>query len=175
MRLGWVAVALLLSACDAAYDEFVEGDLDLGPLWSGRYEGRWRFAGDPAELAAFAGPAWMTIELRPEDPPPGAWRRPLTLEMYQHDEPTRRAGAIGRGRIVVDGQETPFWLRGNTFLDFTLSAEFTGPVPGLSELSGNSLELLLEAKRDPANDWLYVTFGPDPLGGKTGFAYERVE
>lgn len=51
-RLGWVALALLFSACAAVYDEFVEGGEDPGHVWSGRYEGRWRFVGDPAELAA---------------------------------------------------------------------------------------------------------------------------
>lgn len=95
--------------------------------------------------------------------------------MYQHDEQPRLAGAIGRGRILVDGQETDFWLRGNTFFDFALTAEFTGPVRDLTELSGNSLGLLLEAQRDPEDDWLYTYFGPDPFGGKTGFAYERLE
>jgi len=174
-KLAWLALALPLVACDAVYDEFVEGDTDLGHVWSGRYEGRWHFEGDPAELAVFAGPEWTTIEFHPEDPPPGAWRGPLSLKMYQHDERTRTAGAIGRGRIIVDGHETIFWLRGNTFVDFELVAEPTDPLPGLTAQSRGSLGLMFEAKRDPDNDWLFISFGPNPDGSVYSFAYSRAE
>jgi hypothetical protein len=140
-------VALLAANGDRIYDEFIEGDYDPKFLEAGRHAGEWEFCGDERELAEFAGAPWHRIrfDLAPVN------------------------GA--QDALVIGGAPQPF----------TMDAGFWGtriffehPLPGVTARAyGRRLEITLEAKMRPSNDWLYVCFGDDFDSSRRHFPYKR--
>src|SRR5688572_1573683 len=150
-------VSVLIWFRDDIADELIEGEYDPWYVQAGRYEGAWRYRGAPDELAVFAQ-GLDRVEFRIEEPVSGTWRG---------KGPMDGSTAPGRGTCVIGGREYPFRLLRENPHEHVLSTndgwvqfESEAPLPFLTNRSwGDGFELMLEAKRDPAGDWLYLWFG----------------